>query len=114
KGQCAHPLTRVFRPEVSVADHARRMEVAQGYRAPVEPIVVLVLALLNRFIRRPIQLYGVEERCSLEPIAGDVTAVEGDQVTKEADGAVRIIKNQPDGDLALRRVGCRGLVEFLQ
>src|SRR5258707_14320191 len=90
------------------------MEVTKGYRTPVEPIVVLVLALLDRFIRRPVQLHSVEERCFLEPVAGDVTRIEWGQVTNQADGAVRVIENQPDGDLALRHVRCRGLVEFLQ
>jgi hypothetical protein len=75
-----HPLVRILGPEVSVADHARRMEVTKGYRTPVEPIVVLVLALLERFIRRPVQLHSVEERCILEPVAGDVTRIEWGQV----------------------------------
>jgi hypothetical protein len=77
KGQCAHPLVRLLGPKVSVADHARRMEVAKGYRAPIEPIVVLVFALLDRFIRRPVQLHSIEECCSLESVARDVSRIEG-------------------------------------
>ena len=90
------------------------MEIAKGYRTPVEPIVVLVLALLDRVKRRPVQAYSVEERCPLETVAGDVTGIEGGQVANQADGGVSVIEDKPDGDLALRRVGCRSLVEFLQ
>src|SRR5262249_16417301 len=106
-------LVRVLGPEVSVADHAGRMEVAKRYRAPVEPIVVLVLALLDCFIRRPNQLYGVVKRRTLEPVAGDVTRIDGGHITNRADGAVGIFENKADCDLALRWFGWRGLVEFL-